>query len=48
MTITATIAGAISIAGAVRDFFGGSRDSNRGPGIIGSIAMMILAPFAPC
>jgi heat shock protein HtpX len=27
-------------------FFGGSRDNNNGPGIIGSIAMMILAPLA--
>ena len=26
-------------------FFGGNRDNNHGPGIIGSIAMMILAPF---
>jgi heat shock protein HtpX len=27
-------------------FFGGHRDNNNGPGIIGSIAMMILAPLA--
>jgi heat shock protein HtpX len=26
-------------------FFGGNRDNNNGPGIIGSIAMMILAPL---
>ncbi|MDP3076910.1 M48 family metalloprotease, partial [Bradyrhizobium sp.] len=26
-------------------FFGGNRDNNHGPGIIGSIAMMILAPL---
>jgi heat shock protein HtpX len=27
-------------------FFGGHRDNNSGPGIIGSIVMMIAAPFA--
>jgi heat shock protein HtpX len=26
-------------------FFGGNRDNNAGPGIIGSLAMMILAPL---
>jgi Peptidase family M48 len=45
MTITATIAGAISMLAQFGMFFGGHRDSNSGPGIIGSIAMMILAPF---
>src|SRR6188472_1486190 len=44
MTITATIAGAISMLGQFGMFFGGNRD-NHGPGIIGSIAMMILAPL---
>ena len=44
MTITATIAGAISMVAQFGMFFGGNRDNN-GPGIIGSIAMMILAPF---
>jgi len=45
MTITATIAGAISMLGQFGMFFGGHRDNNNGPGLIGSIAMMILAPF---
>src|SRR6188508_3382791 len=45
MTITATIAGAISMLGQFGMFFGGNRDNN-GPGIVGSIAMMILAPIA--
>src|SRR5829696_8314572 len=45
MTITATIAGAISMVAQFGMFFGGNRDSNHGPGIIGSIAMMILAPL---
>jgi heat shock protein HtpX len=46
MTITATIAGAIGMIAQFGMFFGGNRDSNHGPGIIGSIAMMILAPLA--
>ena len=45
MTITATIAGAISMLAQFGMFFGGHRDNNNGPGLIGSIAMMILAPF---
>ena len=45
MTITATIAGAISMLAQFGMFFGGHRDNNGGPGIIGSIAMMILAPL---
>jgi heat shock protein HtpX len=44
MTITATIAGAISMVAQFGMFFGGNRDNN-GPGLIGSIAMMILAPL---
>ncbi|TWB98231.1 heat shock protein [Bradyrhizobium macuxiense] len=44
MTITATIAGAISMLAQFGMFFGGNRNNN-GPGIIGSIAMMILAPL---
>ena len=44
MTITATIAGAISMVAQFGMFFGGNRDNN-GPGVIGSIAMMILAPL---
>jgi heat shock protein HtpX len=45
MTITATIAGAISMLAQFGMFFGGHRDNSNGPGIIGSIAMMILAPL---
>jgi heat shock protein HtpX len=45
MTITATIAGAISMLAQFGMFFGGHRDNNNGPGIVGSIAMMILAPL---
>jgi heat shock protein HtpX len=45
MTITATIAGAISMVAQFGMFFGGHRDNNSGPGVIGSIAMMILAPL---
>ncbi|PDT76429.1 zinc metalloprotease HtpX [Bradyrhizobium sp. C9] len=44
MTITATIAGAISMLAQFGMFFGGNRNNN-GPGIVGSIAMMILAPL---
>ena len=44
MTVTATIAGAISMLAQFGMFFGGHRDNN-GPGLVGSIAMMILAPF---
>jgi heat shock protein HtpX len=44
MTITATIAGAISMLAQFGMFFGGNRNNN-GTGIIGSIAMMILAPL---
>jgi heat shock protein HtpX len=43
MTVTATIAGAISMLAQFGMFFGGNR--NNGPGIIGSLAMMILAPL---
>ena len=46
MTITATIAGAISMIAQFGMFFGGHRDNNHGPGIIASIVMMIAAPFA--
>jgi len=47
MTITATIAGAISMLGQFGLFFGGHRDNNNGGvGLIGTLAMMILAPIA--
>ena len=45
MTITATIAGAISMLAQFGMFFGGNRNNNNGLGVIGSIAMMILAPL---
>ncbi len=44
MTITATIAGAISMLANVAMFFGGGRDRHMGP--ITIILMAILAPFA--
>jgi len=46
MTITATIAGAISMLAQFGMFFGGNRNNNGGLGIIGTIAMVILAPLA--
>ena len=44
MTITATIAGAISMLAQFGLFFGGSRDSNHG--VVGTLLMVILAPIA--
>lgn len=44
MTITATIAGAVSMVAQFGMFFGGNRNNN-GPGIIGSLALLILAPL---
>jgi heat shock protein HtpX len=46
MTITATIAGAISMLAQFGLFFGGHRDTNSGLGLIGTLAMVILAPIA--
>ncbi|MDC7788626.1 zinc metalloprotease HtpX [Rhodoplanes sp. TEM] len=48
MTITATIAGAISMLAQFGLFFGGgNRDNNGGGlGIVGTLAMVILAPIA--
>jgi heat shock protein HtpX len=46
MTVTATIAGAISSIAQFGMFFGGNRDNNHGLGTIGTIAMAILAPIA--
>ncbi|WP_443748937.1 zinc metalloprotease HtpX [Asticcacaulis solisilvae] len=47
MTITASIAGAVSSLANFAMFFGGSRDDeDRGGNIIGVIAMAILAPVA--
>lgn len=45
MTITATIAGAISMLAQFGLFFGGNRNNN-GYGAIGTLAMVILAPLA--
>jgi heat shock protein HtpX len=44
MTVTATIAGAISMLANFALFFGGNRNNNLG--IIGTLAMMFLAPIA--
>jgi heat shock protein HtpX len=48
MTVTATLAGALSMLANFAMFFGGSRDrdGNGGIGMIGTIALMIVAPLA--
>ena len=46
MTITATIAGAISMLAQFGMFFRGGNRDNSGPGIVGSVLMLILAPLA--
>ncbi len=46
MTVTATLAGAITTLANFAMFFGGNRDGNGGGNIIASLAMMILAPMA--
>ena len=46
MTLTATLAGAISMLANWGMFFGGSRDRNNPLGPVGAILMMILAPLA--
>jgi heat shock protein HtpX len=47
MTITATLAGAISMLGNFAFFFGGNRDSNNNPfGFVGVLVAMIVAPLA--
>ena len=47
MTITATIAGAISMLAQFGLFFGGgSRDNNNGLGVVGTLVMVVLAPLA--
>jgi len=45
MTITATIAGAISMLAQFGLYFGGRRDNN-GVGLIGSLLLIVLAPIA--
>jgi heat shock protein HtpX len=46
MTVTATIAGAISMLAQFGMFFGGHRDNRSGLGAIASIVMMVMAPLA--
>ena len=46
MTITATLAGAISMLGNFAFFFGGNRDNNNPLGIIGVLVAVIVAPLA--
>lgn len=47
MTITATLAGAISMLGNFAFFLGGNRENGNGIiGVIGTIIAMIVAPFA--
>lgn len=46
MTVTATIAGAITTLANFAMFFGGNRDSNNGGGLVGQLAIMFLAPMA--
>ncbi len=46
MTITATLAGAISMLGNFALFFGGNRNSNNPFGFVGVLVAMIVAPFA--
>ncbi len=46
MTVTATVAGAIAMLANFALFFGGGEDRERPGGIIGTLALMILAPMA--
>ena len=46
MTITATIAGAISMLAQLGMFFGGQWDNDGGLGVVGSLLMLVLAPIA--
>lgn len=46
MTITATIAGAISMLANFAMFFGGNRENNNPLGFIGVLVAIIVAPFA--
>jgi len=49
MTVTATIAGAISMLANLALFFGNSSDNRNNPmGIVGTIALVFLAPIAAC
>lgn len=46
MTLTATLAGAISMIGNFGFFLGGNRENNNGFGVIGTLAAIIIAPLA--
>jgi heat shock protein HtpX len=46
MTITATIAGAISMLATFAFWFGGNRDNNNPLGLIGVLIAAVVAPFA--
>jgi heat shock protein HtpX len=46
MTITATVAGAISMLANFGFYFGGNRNTNGGTGLIGTLLLVILAPLA--
>ncbi|RFC66840.1 MULTISPECIES: zinc metalloprotease HtpX [Mesorhizobium] len=46
MTITATLAGAISMIGNYALFFGGNRNNNNPLGALGTIVAVLVAPFA--
>ncbi|MCA1368827.1 zinc metalloprotease HtpX [Bradyrhizobium sp. BRP14] len=46
MTITATLAGAISMLGNFAFFFGGNRENNNPLGFVGVLIAMIVAPLA--
>ncbi|CAG1001405.1 MAG: zinc metalloprotease HtpX [Rhizobiaceae bacterium] len=46
MTVTATLAGAISMLGNFAFFFGGNRDNNNPLGFVGVLVAMIVAPLA--
>ncbi|MGL4488760.1 MAG: zinc metalloprotease HtpX [Rhizobiaceae bacterium] len=46
MTVTATLAGAISMLGNFAFFFGGNRNSNSPMGGFGTLFALIVAPFA--
>src|ERR1041384_5985208 len=47
MTVTATIAGAISMLAQFGMFFGGgNRNNNSGMGVVGTLLMIVLAPLA--
>src|SRR5690606_25285906 len=46
MTVTATIAGAISMLGNFAFFFGGNRDNNNPLGLVGLLVAIIVAPLA--